>query len=64
MNSTPETLQAAAADAEAGPTLFGDPRGLATLPALYLRLFWWTAIGGAIMPLVTSPVKRLMAGVR
>ncbi len=46
------------------PTLFGDPRGLATLPALYLRLFWWTAIGGAIMPLVTSPVKRLMAGVR
>ena len=37
---------------------------LATLPALYLRLFWWTAGGGVVMLLITPPVKRLMAGVR
>jgi proton-dependent oligopeptide transporter, POT family len=37
---------------------------LATLPALYLKLFWWSAIGGAVMLLLTPPVKRLMAGVQ
>jgi proton-dependent oligopeptide transporter, POT family len=37
---------------------------LATLPALYLKLFWWTGAGGAVMLLLTPPVKRLMAGVR
>jgi POT family proton-dependent oligopeptide transporter len=37
---------------------------LATLPALYLKLFWWSAITGALMLLITPPVKRLMAGVR
>jgi POT family proton-dependent oligopeptide transporter len=37
---------------------------LATLPALYLTLFWWSAIGGIVMLLITPPVKRLMAGVR
>ncbi len=37
---------------------------LATLPALYLRLFWWSAIGAAAMLLITPRVKRLMAGVR
>jgi proton-dependent oligopeptide transporter, POT family len=37
---------------------------LATLPALYLKLFWWSAAGGAVMLLITPPVKRLMAGVR
>jgi POT family proton-dependent oligopeptide transporter len=36
---------------------------LATLPALYLKLFWWTAGGAAVMLLITPPVKRLMAGV-
>ncbi|HEV2270130.1 MAG TPA: peptide MFS transporter [Steroidobacteraceae bacterium] len=37
---------------------------LATLPALYLKLFWWCAACGAVMLLVTPPVKRLMTGVR
>src|SRR5512146_853769 len=37
---------------------------LTTLPALYLKLFWWTAVAGAVMLLITPPVKRLMAGVR
>jgi POT family proton-dependent oligopeptide transporter len=37
---------------------------LATLPQLYLKLFWWTAAGGVVMLLITPPVKRLMAGVR
>jgi proton-dependent oligopeptide transporter, POT family len=37
---------------------------LATLPALYLKLFWWSAAGGAVMLLLTPPVKRLMVGVR
>lgn len=37
---------------------------LATLPALYLKLFWWSAGGGVLMLLITPPVKRLMAGVR
>ena len=36
---------------------------LATLPALYLKLFWWSAAGGGLMLLITPPVKRLMAGV-
>jgi len=36
---------------------------LATLPALYLKLFWWSAAGGAVMLLITPPVKRLMTGV-
>ena len=36
----------------------------ATLPALYLKLFWWGAIAGAVMLLITPPVKRLMANVR
>jgi POT family proton-dependent oligopeptide transporter len=35
---------------------------LATLPALYLKLFWWSAIAGAVMLLITPPVKRLMGG--
>ena len=36
---------------------------LATLPALFLKLFWWGVIGGGVMLLVTPAVKRLMAGV-
>ncbi|MFI4884691.1 MAG: peptide MFS transporter [Steroidobacterales bacterium] len=41
-----------------------DAHNLATLPALYRELFWWCAIAGAAMLLLTPPVKRLMAGVR
>jgi POT family proton-dependent oligopeptide transporter len=41
-----------------------DAHNLATLPALYLELFWWSAVGGIVMLLITPPVKRLMAGVR
>jgi POT family proton-dependent oligopeptide transporter len=41
-----------------------DAHNLATLPALYLELFWWSALAGAMMLLITPPVKRLMAGVR
>ena len=37
---------------------------LATLPALYLELFWWSAGGGVLMLLISAPVKRLMAGVQ
>ena len=37
---------------------------LETLPALYLKLFWWSAASGVVMLLITPPVKRLMAGVR
>jgi POT family proton-dependent oligopeptide transporter len=41
-----------------------DARHLETLPALYLKLFWWTGVSGAVMLLITPPVKRLMSGVR
>ncbi|MFZ0501667.1 MAG: peptide MFS transporter [Steroidobacteraceae bacterium] len=41
-----------------------DAQHLATLPALYLKLFFWTAVSGAVMLLITPLVKRLMAGVR
>jgi proton-dependent oligopeptide transporter, POT family len=41
-----------------------DAQHLATLPALYLKLFCWTGAGGAVMLLLTPPVKRLMTGVR
>ena len=41
-----------------------DAHDLATLPALYLKLFWWSAVAGALMLLITPPVKRLMAGIR
>jgi proton-dependent oligopeptide transporter, POT family len=40
-----------------------DAHHLATLPALYLKLFWWSAAGGAAMLLLTPPLKRLMRGV-
>jgi POT family proton-dependent oligopeptide transporter len=41
-----------------------DAHDLTTLPALYLKLFLWSAVAGALMLLITPPVKRLMAGVR
>jgi hypothetical protein len=31
---------------------------------LFLKLFWWGAIGGGVMLLFTPMLKRLMAGVR
>ena len=36
---------------------------LATLPALYLTLFWWSAAGGGLMLLIAPTLKRLMAGI-
>jgi proton-dependent oligopeptide transporter, POT family len=41
-----------------------DAQHLETLPALYLKLVFWTGASGAVMLLLTPPVKRLMAGVR
>ena len=41
-----------------------NAQDLATLPALYLKLFWWSAVAGAVMLLITPAVKRLMVGVR
>jgi proton-dependent oligopeptide transporter, POT family len=41
-----------------------NAQDLATLPALYLKLFWWSAVAGAVMLLITPPVKRLMVGVK
>lgn len=41
-----------------------DASHLASLPALYLKIFWWGAIGGVLMLLLTPVIKRLMAGVK
>jgi proton-dependent oligopeptide transporter, POT family len=41
-----------------------DAGDLASLPALFLKTFWWGAIAGAIMLVFTPWLKRLMAGVR
>ena len=41
-----------------------DTTHLDSLPGLFLRIFWYGAIGGAVMLLLTPFVKRLMAGVR
>jgi POT family proton-dependent oligopeptide transporter len=41
-----------------------DASHLASLPALFLRIFWYGVIAGAVMLLLTPFVKRLMAGVR
>jgi POT family proton-dependent oligopeptide transporter len=35
-----------------------------TLPALFLKLFWWGVIGAVLMLLATPAVKRLMSGVQ
>jgi len=53
-----------------GGTLAGQLTGeydashLESLPALFLKIFWYGAIAGVVMLLLTPPVKRLMAGVR
>jgi POT family proton-dependent oligopeptide transporter len=40
-----------------------DSTHLASLPALFFKIFEWGAIGGAAMLLLTPLLKRLMAGV-
>ncbi len=37
-----------------------DPDNLATMPALYTRLFWWGAIAGLAMLAITPWIKRLI----
>jgi POT family proton-dependent oligopeptide transporter len=41
-----------------------DASQLQSLPALFLKIFWWGAAGGGLMLLLTPSLKRLMAGVR
>jgi proton-dependent oligopeptide transporter, POT family len=41
-----------------------DSSNLLSLPGLFLKIFWWGAIGGAVMLLFTPLLKRLMGGVR
>jgi POT family proton-dependent oligopeptide transporter len=41
-----------------------DASNLASLPALFLRIFWYGLIAGVLMLLLTPLVRRLMAGVR
>jgi len=41
-----------------------DATQLESLPALFLKIFWWGAIGGGVMLLFMPLLKRLMAGVR
>ena len=42
-----------------------DANNLASLPALFLKIFAWGAVpGGAIMLMLNVPLKRLMAGAK
>jgi POT family proton-dependent oligopeptide transporter len=41
-----------------------DSSNLESLPGLFLKIFWWGAIGGGIMLLLTPLLKRLMVGIR
>jgi len=41
-----------------------DASHLESLPALFLKIFWYGVIAGVVMLALTPPVKRLMAGVR
>jgi POT family proton-dependent oligopeptide transporter len=41
-----------------------DATNLLSLPGLFLKIFWWGMIGGAVMLLLTPLLKRLMAGVK
>jgi POT family proton-dependent oligopeptide transporter len=41
-----------------------DASKLESLPALFMKIFWWGAIGGAVMLLFTPVLKRLMPGVK
>jgi POT family proton-dependent oligopeptide transporter len=37
-----------------------DPNNLATMPALYTRLFWWGALSGAVLLALTPWIKKLI----
>ena len=41
-----------------------DASKLESLPALFLKIFWWGAIGGGVMLLLTPVLKRLSGGVK
>jgi POT family proton-dependent oligopeptide transporter len=41
-----------------------DSANLASLPALFLKIFEWGAIGATVMLLLMPRLKRLMAGVQ
>ncbi len=41
-----------------------DASQLSSLPALFLKIFWWGAVGGGLMLLLSPMLKRLMGGVR
>jgi POT family proton-dependent oligopeptide transporter len=41
-----------------------DASNLLSLPGLFLKIFWWGVVGGAVMLLLTPRLKRLMAGVK
>jgi proton-dependent oligopeptide transporter, POT family len=41
-----------------------DASRLESLPALFMKIFWWGAIGGGLMLLLTPMLKRLMPGVK
>jgi POT family proton-dependent oligopeptide transporter len=41
-----------------------DASKLESLPALFLKIFWWGALGGGLMLLLTPQLKRLMPGVK
>jgi POT family proton-dependent oligopeptide transporter len=41
-----------------------DPDNLPAMPGEFLDLFWWGAIAGAVMLVLTPFIKRLMAGVK
>jgi proton-dependent oligopeptide transporter, POT family len=41
-----------------------DSSNLLSLPGLFLKIFWWGAIGGAVMLLLTPLLKRLTGNVR
>jgi proton-dependent oligopeptide transporter, POT family len=41
-----------------------DATQLESLPALFMKIFWWGAAGGGVMLLFTPLLKRLMSGVK
>jgi proton-dependent oligopeptide transporter, POT family len=41
-----------------------DAGRLESLPALFMKIFWWGAIGGGLMLVLTPWLKRLMSGVK
>jgi POT family proton-dependent oligopeptide transporter len=40
-----------------------DASHLESLPGLFLKIFWYGVIAGAVMLVLTPAVKKLMAGV-